>query len=281
MNSRQAKRSARWVRRGDKLKDYDDGELVMELARGARPSRQIARRLGLCKDMVCKIRRGARRPDLQPRICRARERLERRLLVQVRRRVAAIRRSGARRSGPKPKDYDDAELVMELARGARPLREIARRVGLAMMTVCMIRQGVRRAELQPLIRELRGRAELRPLQPVRRVVKFKDYDDGELVMELARNIRPPSEIARRFGLTTAMIRGVRRGTIRRDLQPAIRRARARLDRRLLARVRRGLVARSARLVRHGLSHRRGAREAREALLDYAMEDYNPGAAHET
>lgn len=276
MTSKQTKAPGRRVRRGMNLKGYDDAELVMELARGARSTAEIARRLGLCTDTINRVQRGTRRPDLFERICRARRRLERRLLGQVRRQVAAIRRR-AGRAGRKAKDYDDAELVIELARGVGTLEELARRTGLAISTLCAIRKGARRAELQPLIRELRGRAELQPLQPVRRIRKRKDYDDGELVMELARNIRPPSQIARRFGLAKGMICAIRLGLRRRELQPAIRRARARLDRRLLARVRRGLVARVRRLVREGLSNRRGAREAREALLSHVTQDDIPGA----
>ena len=276
MANKHAESSARWVRRGGKLKEYDDRELVAELARGT-PVSRIARRLGLCEGMVRKIRKGLRRPDLHPRIVRSRQRLERRLLGQVRRRVAAIARDRAERPGrAKTKDYDDAELVIELARGTMSLSQLARRMGLARKTLRQVRQGVFRAELQPLIRELRGRAELKPLLRVRRIHKHKDYDDQELVLALAQGVTP-REIAHRLGLSVRTVRQIRLGAARRDLQPAIRRERRRLDRRLLARVRRAIIARTRRLLRHGLTSGRGAAQAREALLDTLMQEENPHA----
>lgn len=268
--------SARGVRRGHKLRQYDDRELVAELARGT-PVPRIARRLGLCQAMVFKVRKGLRRADLHPRIVRSRQRLERRLLGQVRRRLAVIARGLAGRpGGVRMRNYDDAELVIELARGTVSLCEIARRTGLTPNMVSKIRQGIRRAELQPLIRELRGRTELTPLLPVRRVHKRKDYDDQELAMALAQGATP-HEIAHRIGLSVRTICHIRKGRFRRDLQPAIRRERGRLDRRLLAGVRRAFLARTRRLLRLGLTNRPGASQAREALLDIVMQEENPHA----
>ncbi len=268
--------SARRVRRGHKLKPYDDRELVAELARGT-PVPQIARRLGLCQAMVFKVRKGLRRADLHPRIVRSRQHLQRRLLGQVRRRVAAIARDRAERPGrAKTKDYDDTELVIELARGTMSLSQLAGRVGLDRKTLRQVRRGVLRAELQPLIRELRGRAELKPLLQVRRVHKHKDYDDQELVLALAQGVTP-REIARRLGLSVRTVRQIRLGAARRGLQPAIRRERRRLDRRLLAGMRRAILARTRRLLRQALSSSRGAAQAREALLDTVLQEENPHA----
>ncbi len=52
-------------------KEYDDEELVLAIASGAKPHRQIAREFGLSPTMVCLITKGQRRPELLPRIVAA------------------------------------------------------------------------------------------------------------------------------------------------------------------------------------------------------------------
>ena len=113
----------------------------------------------------------------------------------------------------------------------------------------------------------------------RRNRKWKDYDDDELVMELARGASPVTHIARRVGLHPRTVSGIKAGQVRPELMPRIRAARARLDRRLEARVRRAMLARVRRLVRKGLSSRR-ARTSREALLDLVLGIENRRYHHE-
>ncbi|MCE5277185.1 MAG: helix-turn-helix transcriptional regulator [Planctomycetaceae bacterium] len=51
-----------------KAKQYDDDELCLAIAKGNLTQAQMGEQFGLTEDMIGKISRGERRPDLQPRI---------------------------------------------------------------------------------------------------------------------------------------------------------------------------------------------------------------------
>ena len=105
-----------------KRKDYDDAELVLQLAQGRRTMGEIARELhGYPKS------RGSARPHLQPLIRRARARIQRHLRRRIRRRAAAAFRrhlkimgTGTPPMARRSREFLLTRLVQPLTEGTGP-----------------------------------------------------------------------------------------------------------------------------------------------------------------
>lgn len=110
-----------------KRKDYDDAELVLQLAQGRRTMGEIARELGTSPDLLRKIAAGKRRPHLQPLIRRARARIQRHLRRRIRRRAAAAFRrhlkimgTGTPPMARRSREFLLTRLVQPLTEGTGP-----------------------------------------------------------------------------------------------------------------------------------------------------------------
>jgi len=98
-------------------KPYDDAELAMELARGASPTVDIARRMGLSVCTVRAIRAGRCRPEFGQLIRQAREQLDRRLLARVRRALLARVRRLLRKGLSSRRATASREALLDLVLG--------------------------------------------------------------------------------------------------------------------------------------------------------------------
>ena len=206
-----------------KRKDYDDDLLVELIARGETPYAEIAKRVGIARQMVWLIARGQNRPDLQDQIN-----------TRMRTLMGEARSGGGRSPSPRKKDYDDDLLADLIARGDLTYTDIAERVGIGETTVARIALGRRRPDLQEKIntrmrmymaeahiRRRKARRDTPGEAPCVPSGRRKHYDDDLLVELLSKGNLSLRGIGERVGISATTVSRIARGETRRDLQPRI------------------------------------------------------------